>query len=105
MNFIQYAFSSQRCPQACLKKKFLTLYTQRCTIKLLQAIMKERDDVKKRDLEKKLKALGWWFDKHGGDHDHWTNGKEFEPVPRHTEINENLAKKILKRARNNPSQE
>jgi mRNA interferase HicA len=59
--------------------------------------------VKKRELERKLKALGWRFSKHGGDHDHWTNGTEFESVPRHAEINENLAKKILKTAKCNPA--
>lgn len=57
--------------------------------------------MKKRDLEKQLSELGWWFDSHGGSHDHWTNGKIFECVPRHKEIKENLAKKILKTAKNN----
>jgi len=61
--------------------------------------------VKKRDLEKKLNELGWRFSKHGGSHDHWTNGKEFESVPRHAEVNENLAKKILRVAKNNPPKE
>lgn len=61
--------------------------------------------MKKRDLEKQLKAFGWRFDKHGGGHDHWTNGKDFESIPRHTEVNENLAKKILKTAKNNPAKE
>jgi mRNA interferase HicA len=64
-----------------------------------------RGFVKKRELEKKLSALGWRFSKHGGSHDHWTNGKEFESVPRHPDINENLAKKILKVAKNNPPKE
>ena len=36
--------------------------------------------------------------RHGGSHDVWTNGQEEEPVPRHAEINENLARKILKKA-------
>ncbi|MCE5319318.1 MAG: type II toxin-antitoxin system HicA family toxin [Parachlamydia sp.] len=61
--------------------------------------------MKKGELEKKLKDLGWRFSKHGGEHDHWTNGTEFESVPRHPTINENLAKKILKTARNNPPKE
>ena len=61
--------------------------------------------MKKRDLEKQLTVLGWWFSKHGGSHDHWTNGKEFEPIPRHSEINEFLAKKILKVAKKNPPKE
>lgn len=58
--------------------------------------------MKKQDLEKKLSKVGWWLDHHGGNHDVWTNGKIFEPVPRHTEVNELLAKKILKKAENNP---
>jgi mRNA interferase HicA len=58
--------------------------------------------MKKRDLEKKLSQCGWWLDRHGGNHDIWTNGKVFEPVPRHPEVNELLAKKILRKAQNNP---
>jgi mRNA interferase HicA len=58
--------------------------------------------VKKRDLEKRLSKFGWWFDRHGGNHDVWTNGSIFESVPRHAEVNEMLAKKILRRAENNP---
>ena len=58
--------------------------------------------MKKKDLEKHLTKLGWKFDRHGGSHDIWTNGEVFESVPRHNEINENLAKKIVKRAKNNP---
>jgi predicted RNA binding protein YcfA (HicA-like mRNA interferase family) len=60
--------------------------------------------MKRRDLEKQLKELGWWFSHHGGEHDRWTNGKEQESVPRHNEIREYLAKKILKKARDNPPQ-
>jgi mRNA interferase HicA len=58
--------------------------------------------MKRRQLEKCLSELGWWFVSHGGAHDHWTNGKICESVPRHSEINENLARKIIKTARNNP---
>lgn len=58
--------------------------------------------MKRRDLEKKLSELGWQFARHGGNHDVWSNGKESEPVPRHNEINEYLAKKILKKAKDNP---
>lgn len=49
-----------------------------------------------------MKDLGWWFLRHGGNHDVWTNGKETEPIPRHNEVNELLAKKILKKAKNSP---
>lgn len=58
--------------------------------------------MKKRDIEKKLSEFGWWLDRHGGNHDVWTNGIESEAVPRHGEINEFTAKKILKKAKANP---
>lgn len=55
--------------------------------------------MKYRDLVKKLKELGWYKLREGGNHEIWTNGKQSEPVPRHSEINEMLAKKILKNAK------
>ncbi|MCB1084236.1 MAG: type II toxin-antitoxin system HicA family toxin [Simkania sp.] len=58
--------------------------------------------MKKKDLEKKLRKHGWSLLRHGTNHDVWTNGLISEPVPRHSEINELLAKKILKKARNHP---
>jgi len=58
--------------------------------------------MKKRDLEKELKRLGWWYLREGGSHEIWTNGEKNEPIPRHTEINEYTAKGILKKAKNNP---
>lgn len=61
--------------------------------------------MKKRDLEKKLSELGWWFLRHGGSHDTWTNGEIQNFIPRHNEISENLAKSILKEAKNNPTVE
>lgn len=53
--------------------------------------------MKKRDLEKKLKKAGWSFLRSGADHDIWTNGDDIEAVPRHREINERLAKAIVKK--------
>ena len=61
--------------------------------------------MKRLDLEKKLKKLGWYLDREGGSHEIWTNGKITEPVPRHKEIGEILAKKILRKARQNPGKE
>jgi mRNA interferase HicA len=61
--------------------------------------------MKRRDLEKKLKELGWWFLRRGGKHDVWTNGSEHEYVPRHKEIHEQLALKILHRAKELANQE
>lgn len=55
--------------------------------------------VKRRDLESKLRELGWEFLRHGGNHDIWALGEDTIPVPRHNEINENLARSILKKAR------
>lgn len=59
--------------------------------------------MKKRDLEKELESLGWWLKRQGGNHEIWTNGENTEPVPRHREINESLAKKIIEMAKRNPS--
>lgn len=54
---------------------------------------------KKRDLELSLKSLGWWQLREGGNHEIWTNGKEAEPIPRHREIAESLAVKIIRKAK------
>jgi len=58
--------------------------------------------VKKKELERELRALGWRFLRSGAKHDVWTNGENEEYVPRHIEIGEGLAKKILKAAKENP---
>ena len=55
-------------------------------------------EVKKRELEKRLRRLDWVFLRHGGKQDVWTDGEREEAVPRHAEINENLARSILRRA-------
>ena len=54
--------------------------------------------MKRKDLEKKLISLGWRFLRHGGNHDVWTNGEDSEYIPRHREISEYLARKILRKA-------
>ena len=53
--------------------------------------------MKRRVFIKKLEELGFVFDRHGSDHDIYRRGKEKEPVPRHSDIDEDLAKAILKR--------
>jgi mRNA interferase HicA len=57
--------------------------------------------VKRKELERRLRDLGWTFQRHGGRHDVWTNreGSFSEFVPRHAEINEKLAHVILRRAK------
>jgi len=53
--------------------------------------------MQKRALEQKLRELGWRFKRHGGKHDIWTDGEKEEQIPRHREINERLADKIIKK--------
>ena len=53
--------------------------------------------MKRKDLEKRLKKAGFVFVRHGGKHDVFQRGKDEEQLPRHTEINENLAKAIIKK--------
>lgn len=62
-------------------------------------------EMKKRELEKRLREAGWWLDRHGSNHDIWTNGKMTNQVPRHAEVNELLAKSIVKEAVKNPGEE
>jgi mRNA interferase HicA len=54
--------------------------------------------VKRRDLVQKIQALGCVFIRHGGMHDWYQNPttKVSQPVPRHREIKEHLARHILK---------
>lgn len=58
--------------------------------------------MKKRDLEKQLKIFGWRLKRQGGNHEIWTNGILTQPLPRHSEIKEMLAKKIIEIAKDNP---
>ena len=53
--------------------------------------------MKQRDLIKLLENNGWRFYRSGGNHDIYTNGTYMEPIPRHKELNEQLAKAIIKR--------
>lgn len=53
--------------------------------------------MKRRDLIKKLENAGFKFDRHGGNHDIYTRGNDEEKIPRHREINENLAKMIIRK--------
>jgi mRNA interferase HicA len=54
--------------------------------------------VKRRDLERKLRIAGCYLKREGASHSLWINPKTgvVEAVPRHIEIKEPLAKKILK---------
>lgn len=60
-------------------------------------IIVRRIHMKQRDLIKKLEEAGFRFKEHGGNHDTYKRGSDTEQVPRHTEINEITAKRILKK--------
>jgi mRNA interferase HicA len=55
--------------------------------------------VKRRDLIKQLEGMGCILLRHGGRHDWYHNPatRVSQPVPRHREINEQLARNILKK--------
>ncbi|HDZ78151.1 MAG TPA: addiction module toxin, HicA family [Gammaproteobacteria bacterium] len=54
--------------------------------------------MKRRELERRLRISGCYLKREGNSHSLWMNPKNgvVEAVPRHTEIKEPLAKKILK---------
>ncbi|NLP11776.1 type II toxin-antitoxin system HicA family toxin [bacterium] len=58
--------------------------------------------MKGRDLIKILEGMGCVLVRHGSAHDWYTNyqTKQSQPVPGHSEINDNLAKSIIKKLSN-----
>ena len=54
--------------------------------------------MKRRDLERKLRIAGCYLKREDSSHSLWINPKNgvIEAVPRHKEVKEPLAKKILK---------
>jgi mRNA interferase HicA len=53
--------------------------------------------VKRSDLIRQLEADGFVFERHGGSHDIYVKGSKKETILRHREIDERLAKAILRR--------
>ena len=55
--------------------------------------------MRRRDLVRKIEEGGAIFIRHGGKHDWYQNPqtKVSQPVPRHAEISEMLAKSIIKK--------
>ncbi|MDX2109771.1 MAG: type II toxin-antitoxin system HicA family toxin [Verrucomicrobiota bacterium] len=55
--------------------------------------------MKRRDLERRLRIAGCFLKREGGNHSIWMNPKNgvTEAIPRHDEVKELLARKILKR--------
>lgn len=68
----------------------LTIYT------IIVYILGE-EHLKYRDLVKMLHKAGFRLERHGGDHDVYRRGNDIESVPRHKEINELLAKHIIRK--------
>jgi len=60
--------------------------------------------MKRKELIKELERLGCILIRHGGEHDWYQNPKTkiSQPIPRHKEINEYLAKHIIKMLRDLP---
>jgi mRNA interferase HicA len=54
--------------------------------------------MKRRELERRLRISGCYLKREGSSHSLWINPKNgiIEAVPRHNEIKEPLAKKIVK---------
>jgi len=54
--------------------------------------------MKRKDLIKQIESMGCSLIRHGAKHDWYVNPetKKSQPVPRHNEINENLARHIIK---------
>ncbi|MBZ5514191.1 MAG: type II toxin-antitoxin system HicA family toxin [Acidobacteriia bacterium] len=55
--------------------------------------------MEKKGLIKKLEEIGCVLVRHGASHDWYTNPKtkQSQPVPRHSEIHEGLAKSIIRK--------
>lgn len=53
--------------------------------------------MKQRDLIKLLMKAGFQFKEHGGNHDTYVRRTDIEQIPRHKEINEITARKIIKK--------
>jgi len=54
--------------------------------------------VKRKDLVKKVEKMGCIFIRHGARHDWYQNPrtKVSQPIPRHSEVKDSLAKHIIK---------
>lgn len=53
--------------------------------------------MKRKDLIKLFERNGWRFEREGGSHTIYTDGEKSEAIPRHNEINERLAKALIKK--------
>lgn len=58
--------------------------------------MKKRDLLRRIAKQAKLCGVEWVLHRQGSNHEIWTLGGEKIPVPRHTELGEDLAGSIFK---------
>ena len=61
--------------------------------------------MRRKDLERRLRRAGWYLLRHGGAHDVWTDGDRTEAIPRHSEVHELLARRILRKVRQVPGRD
>ena len=77
-----------------ITQKKLTLHNVVCIINTQGG---DNNQMKQKDFVKILEDGGFKFLRHGSNHDIYVRGNETEEVPRHKEINEKLAKAILRK--------
>jgi len=61
-----------------------------------QLLVDKERFMKRNELIKSMETKGYKLVRHGAEHDIYSDGNKIIPVPRHREINEMLAKKILR---------
>ena len=74
-----------------MKKEILNYTHLVCIIIYKEVLMK------RRELIKKLQKAGFALERNGANHDIYSRGKDKEVIPRHSEINEKLARAILRK--------
>lgn len=62
----------------------------------IMALRRKGVNMHYRELVKLLEENGWYIKREGGNHTLYTDGVKTVPVPRHREINERLARRIIK---------
>ena len=67
------------------------------SIRIRRIIFSRREHMKRRELLKLFTNNGWYFLRNGANHDIYTNGKDNVPIPRHPDINEVLARALIKK--------
>lgn len=53
--------------------------------------------MKRRELLKLFEKAGWYLKRNGASHDIYIDGINSEAIPRHPDVNERLAKELIKR--------